>query len=165
MRAVVVASLILGGLYVLHRRPPLVRWPVDGEAADGGPLVTSRFRTSHRPDHQGIDVRARWPVPVYACGSGRVVRADRENNSSAGLNVTIMGTGAQTGIQWKVFHLSRVDVNVSDSVEPDTVIGLSGNTNGAPEGGAFHVHFETLSLAGGHFDPLAVLPPLPEAVA
>lgn len=109
----------------------------------GNPLdmiyVTSAYRTSKRPQHKGLDLRAAVGTPVFASKAGKVVKA--ATGTGYGYVVYI----DHGSIQTRYAHLSEFKVSNGDQVTKGQLIGLSGGTKGAVGAGsseAPHLHFE-----------------------
>lgn len=105
------------------------------------PQITSTFGNRSDPFlgvlamHTGIDFRAETGDPVVATGSGTVEEAGRQGGY--GLMVEIdHGQGVTT----RFGHLSRIAVEVGQTVRPGQVIGYAGST-GRSTGP--HLHYET----------------------
>jgi len=73
--------------------------------------------------HNGVDFRARSPIPVFAANSGVVKMA--ENLFYSG-NAVVIDHG--TGIFTIYAHLSRIDVTAGQHVEKGQRLGLTGAT-------------------------------------
>ena len=133
----------------------LARFPVDN------PIVTQPFKLGQ---HNGIDFRARAPVPLFACGQGVVFGVHPVDDNESGKHCFVRGTGPQAGIVWSYSHMSEIDVEDGQAVSADDVVGLSGNT-GLTSGP--HLHFVTMRDISGQpsFDPVAVLPDVPLVLA
>lgn len=97
-----------------------------------------------RPGHHhgGIDISTKGQyLPIYGTeDNGRVI-AVKSNNGAAGNMLTVEYNRADgSRLQCTYMHLSKIDVNVGDSVGAGTPLGFSGNTGRST--GA-HLHFET----------------------
>jgi len=118
-------------------------WPVHG-------LVTSPFgaRTSPygegREMHPGIDISARYGMPVTAAGSGEVTFAGRDRGYGG---LVIVAHGGQLDTLYA--HLSALYVRAGQRVRCGQAIGAVGATGRAT--GA-HLHYE-VRLAGAPVDP------------
>lgn len=101
--------------------------------------------------HRGVDIAATEGTPIYAADNGVVTMASYGWNYGYG-NVIQIDHG--NGFVTLYGHLSRVDVNVCDTVTAGQVIGAAGNT-----GNSFgaHLHFEVRS-GGVAINPWNVLP-------
>jgi murein DD-endopeptidase MepM/ murein hydrolase activator NlpD len=104
--------------------------------------VTSRF--GYRADpftgksafHSGIDFAGNIGDSVFSTADGVVVKA--ASDLSHGRNIIIQHS---TGLRTRYLHLSKIKVNVGDSVKKGDVIGLVGNT-GRSTGP--HLHYEVI---------------------
>jgi len=88
--------------------------------------------------HSGLDVATPWfsaMPPIYACASGRVVRAGWDPTGYGIMVLVDHGNGYQT----LYGHLSKLKVSVGQFVKQGTIIGNMGNT-GRSTGP--HLHFE-----------------------
>ena len=118
-------------------------WPVRG-------LVTSPFgaRTSPygegRETHPGIDISARYGMPVTVAGSGEVIFAGRDRGYGG---LVIVAHGGQLDTLYA--HLSALYVREGQQVRCGQAIGAVGATGRAT--GA-HLHYE-VRLAGAPVDP------------
>jgi murein DD-endopeptidase MepM/ murein hydrolase activator NlpD len=86
--------------------------------------------------HNGLDIATPWGVmpPIYACGSGTVIRSGWDP-FGLGLHIVIdHGNGYQTVYG----HMSKLNVGVGRDVDKGDVIGIMGST-GRSTGP--HVHF------------------------
>lgn len=112
-------------------------------------LLNGRTVTDY---HYGLDVsRSGWSVPVYASGLG-VVGAIMSKTSCGGNVVVIWHRVDNVEYSTVYMHLRTINVNVSDVVTPNDVIGTMGG-NPATEtwdscSSGQHLHFAT---ATGHY--------------
>lgn len=122
--------------------------------------------------HDGIDLQAYPGTPVYATYTGVVQKAVKENyyknfndenyngtqdRDAAGKRVTIVCNVNGETIATCFFHLSRVDVNVGDTIIAGTQIGLSGRTgNAADPLSPSHLHY-AIRKNGAYIDPYPYL--------
>jgi len=95
--------------------------------------------------HEGLDLFTREPRPVFAGGTGRVVRVG--DNPGWGLNILI-DHGA--GVATRYAHLSSASVQRGDAVADAAPIGVTGKSGNAT---AVHLHYEIL-VDGRPVDPL-----------
>lgn len=87
--------------------------------------------------HNGIDLKAQSPLPVYNAHNGKVIRV--EYSPTYGNVVVIQD---DSGYSTLYAHLSAINVNVNDRLDEKTRIGTSGNTG--PDTTPFHLHFEVI---------------------
>lgn len=116
-------------------------WPVEGRVSS---LPGARWGRAH----QGIDLAAPVGEPVFAARAGTVVFAGERGGY--GLLVELEH---RDGVRSRYAHLSRISVEVGQSLgglETLGLVGQSGNATGP------HLHFEILEL-GGAVDPRTVL--------
>lgn len=107
------------------------------------------FNGAPRAPHAGIDIAAPTGQPVQAPATGTVIQTgDYFFNGQ-----TVMIDHGQ-GMVSMLCHLSRIDVQIGDSLAQGQIIGLVGATGRAT--GA-HLHW-TLSLNDARVDPKLVLP-------
>lgn len=97
--------------------------------------------------HMGLDIGIAIQ-PVLAAHDGIVEYQGSGGEwplmgAAAGTCILLKGEGFRTGYA----HLSRVYVNIGDSVQAGDVIGISGDT-GATTG--FHLHFELMPIPHDH---------------
>ena len=103
-------------------------------------VVTSRYGHRHHPvtrryqRHEGIDFRAAIGTRVYASRAGKVIFAGRNNGYGK-----VIGIEHEGDFTTWYGHLSRIRVEVGQTVSQGKIIGLSGNT-GISTGP--HLHFE-----------------------
>jgi len=119
-----------------------------------GREITSRFGNRRDPFlgrlafHGGIDFRTPTGTPIYATGSGTVIRAGR--NGGYGKMVEI---DHGNGITTRYAHLSAVEVQKGDHLTMGVRIGKSGST-GRSTGP--HLHYE-VRRNGKAVDPMRFL--------
>lgn len=117
-------SLTLGGCAI-------PRWPVEGPMSSAFGV---RWRSLLPEVHRGVDFAVPVGTPIRAMAGGRVRFAGVQ--SGYGNVIWIDHGGAVLTVY---AHLSQIQVNTGQSVSPQQVIGLSGqsgNVTGA------HLHFE-----------------------
>ena len=101
--------------------------------------------------HQGVDIKARTPTPLYSPIDGTVTKAGDGWAGNGGTGVKIEG-GGQTH---KFFHLSNVSVREGQPIKQGDQFGISGGTKGAPGSGNStgpHIHWE-MWVNGKPVDP------------
>lgn len=127
------------------RRPPIKTSPFGQRRMFNG-RVRSR--------HLGLDLRARRGNPIMAAAAGRVALAGRFVYQG---NAVYLDHGL--GLFTAYFHMSRLEVQVGDLVEPGQVLGRSGSTGRST---APHLHWSAYvrgvtvdpeSLVGLSFSP------------
>ncbi len=110
-------------------------WPVYGWVSSPYGFRTSPF-TGNRTFHEGLDIAARYGLPVYSTAKGIVVFAG--DRAGYGKLVTVdHGYGYMT----RYAHNSSLTVKAGDKVDKGTIIakvGSSGRSTGP------HVHYEVL---------------------
>jgi murein DD-endopeptidase MepM/ murein hydrolase activator NlpD len=118
-------------------------WPVRGQ-------ITSRFGARRDPwddepsHHFGIDIQAKYGLPVTATGDGRVIFAGRDAGYG---RLVILDHGAD--IDTFYAHLSAIYVREGQRIrrgEPIGAVGASGRATGT------HLHYE-VRVAGSPVDP------------
>lgn len=87
--------------------------------------------------HYGVDFVAPIGTPVFSRQAGRVVIAHPYADSNAGKWIAVEHSDGST---WEYMHLSRVDVQVGQSVTKGQRIGLSGNTMNPVMSSEAHLH-------------------------
>ena len=116
--------------------------------------ITSEFGPRRDPFlgvmamHTGIDFRGASGDPIRATAAGTVTKAGREGGY--GLMVEIDHGG---GLTTRFAHMSRIRVDVGDSVKVGDVVGLVGST-GRSTGP--HLHYET-RVNGDAVNPMTYL--------
>ncbi len=125
-------------------------WPLVGYGPD---KITSGFGVRNTgiagasTNHMGIDIGAPELTPVYAAGSGNVIRSSY--NSARGNYIEIdHGNGVSTLYQ----HLNTRGCDVGDEILQGQYIGLVGHTG---VGSGAHLHFE-VKVNGICRDPMTI---------
>lgn len=124
--------------------------------------ITSHFRTSHRPNHNGIDI-ASGDVngkPVVAFMDGEVITSTSQGTTFVSSSSN-MGYGYGwyvaidhgNGIETRYAHLLEQGLPVGSEVKAGEVIGRVGSTGGST---GPHLHFEIL-VNGQFVDPMNYL--------
>jgi murein DD-endopeptidase MepM/ murein hydrolase activator NlpD len=108
-----------------------------GVLTAAGVFVTSKFNPARTIDgvtrpHEGTDLRARTPKPLYSIKSGKVTFAGRKKGYGNYVMVE------HDDVISAYAHLSEIKVKVGQSVSQGQLIGLSGKT-GTKDA---HLHFE-----------------------
>lgn len=124
-----------------------------------GSTLTSAFRTSRRPRHNGVDLAQGRGTPIYASQNGTV--SDVQNGCPPFTASDGCGGGYgnrvylehEGGYQTRYAHLSKVDVQVGQTVTQGQKIGEEGNS-GASRG--VHLHFE-IRQSGQPVDPQSLI--------
>lgn len=106
--------------------------------AMGNAFVTSRYGPRKLPgkkrrQHEGIDIRARTPIPVFAVDSGLITYA--RHCCGYGLNIVLR---CDDGSGFRYAHLSKVFVKPGLPVVKGQMLGLTGATGTDDP----HLHFE-----------------------
>lgn len=135
--------------------PPLwsapFRKPIDS-------VITQGFGSTGMRDgkpvsyHEGVDLRAREPLPLYASAPGIVILSELMTVRG---NVIYLYHGA--GVVTGYFHLSERHVNVGDTVAAGQQLGLTGNTGLST---AAHLHWE-MRVNGRWVNPMPWLTRIP----
>lgn len=110
-------------------RPPWYTQPI---------RVTSGYRSSHRPGHNGIDIGVPTCTALHAPAAGTVVSVWRDGVGRGKVNGNGVRIRHENGLYSVCLHMHRVTVSEGQSVGPDQLIGYTGNT-GRSE--APHLHF------------------------
>ncbi len=158
-----------GGFAVANAEGKLPSCAQPGQVSAAGwvaPVVaklTSGFRTSDRPDHDGADLGAPRGAEIHAASAGTVVTSTCNVNVGTcdeDGSVRVKGCGWYVeidhggGLLTRYCHmLTQPEVRVGDKVVAGQVIGevgMSGNADGP------HLHFET-RVAGKLVDPVAFM--------
>lgn len=108
--------------------------------------ITSGFRPSHRPNHNGIDIAKSGVVPIKASASGTVIYSGFHTNSDGspgyGNFVAIRHNINGETYLTKYGHMKYTPrVSVGQTVSQGQVIGEMGNTGKST---GQHLHFEIL---------------------
>lgn len=99
--------------------------PLNSEVTS--PFGNKRIYNGHMKNfHQGLDLRARTPLPIRAPADGKVVLAKDLYFTG---NTVILDHGY--GLYTIYGHMSKLGVKVGDKVSLQTVLGLSGATGRA----------------------------------
>jgi hypothetical protein len=109
-------------------------------------VITSRYRTKSRPNHNGIDIDLVIGDDVLSCWDGEVV--DARYSTGYGYKVDVLH---YNGVKSRYAHLDKILVTNGQQVTKGAVIGKGGNTgNVIREGGGdgSHLHFEILRMSG-----------------
>lgn len=117
-------------------------WPCAGD-------IVSPFGMRWGRMHEGIDLDAGYGSDVVAVAGGTVIAAGW--NGGYGREVEISHGG---GLVTRYAHLSKICINVGDSVDRGDLIGLVGATGNAT---GPHLHFETI-VGGQPRNPENYLP-------
>lgn len=109
------------------------KWPTDTKR------ITSKFRTSARPDHHGVDIAEGGYHPIYAVASGTVTKS----YTSTSYGECIMIKHSINGQIWESVYAHMKagtrTVFVGDKVKQGQQIGIMGNTGHST---GQHLHFE-----------------------
>lgn len=137
-------EVVKGAITMVASRGSTVRlaWP------SGGGVVSS-FGMRWGRMHEGIDLDASYGSDVVSVAGGTVI--DASWYGGYGLQVEISHGG---GLITRYAHLSKIYVDVGDSVDRGETIGLVGSTGNST---GPHLHFETI-VGGEPQDPLNFLP-------
>ena len=112
-----------------------------GVLTAAGAVVTSAFNPARtlngvtRP-HEGTDIRARTPKPLYAIKAGKVIFAGSMKGYG---NYVII---EHDDVRSAYAHLSHMSVKKGDIVKQGQQIGKSGDTTATDERVTPHLHFE-----------------------
>lgn len=136
--------IVQGSITMVASRGSSVRlaWP------SGGSIV-SPFGMRWGRMHEGIDLDASYGSDVVSVAGGNVVSSGWDGGY--GYQVQISHGG---GLVTRYAHLSRIFVDVGDSVDRGESIGLVGSTGNST---GPHLHFETI-VGGEPRDPTNYLP-------
>lgn len=152
-----------GRSWTCEREPENAKcWPLRGLADGRRPEITSRFRSSTRSDHDGVDLMyrytprdpwvkpgdggsvvrdgvRRWWIPpgtiAYACMDGEVTRA---SGITSGHRVWVRHESE--GIHTQYYHLAGLFVAPGDVVRMGDPLGTVGDNPNAFD--ATHLHFQ-----------------------
>jgi murein DD-endopeptidase MepM/ murein hydrolase activator NlpD len=127
-------------------RNPVPRSPLSLTRPMIGP-IGDLFGPRGNRFHAGLDFPAPTGAAVGAARSGRVVYAGWSGNGWGTLVVIAHGNGVRT----RYAHLSRVAVDLGESVATGSTIGFVGATGRAT---GPHLHFE-VTVRGANVDPLS----------
>lgn len=125
------------------KRPVNIKYPINSTFGSTREIVING-KKEITPPHQGIDFLCPESTPIYAVASGKVLRADYqdERDHSVGLGLRVMQEFVFEDVKYIVCygHMSEIIVDERDFVEEGNPIGLSGHT-GHAEGPHLHVQF------------------------
>ncbi|TPE61060.1 M23 family peptidase [Sandaracinobacter neustonicus] len=102
--------------------------------------LTSSYGVRYDPfngraaQHAGLDMAGSMGEPIYAAAAGRVVRAERFGGYGLAVDID-----HGRGILTRYGHLSKIKVNVGDTVAIGEVIGAMGSTGRST---GTHLHYE-----------------------
>jgi murein DD-endopeptidase MepM/ murein hydrolase activator NlpD len=96
--------------------------------------VVSRFGIRHGRMHLGTDIRLNLGDTVYSAFEGKITRASRYYGYG---NLVILDH--THGLETYYGHLSKILVNIGDTLHTGQVVGLGGRTGRAT---GVHLHFE-----------------------
>ncbi|MDR1245875.1 MAG: M23 family metallopeptidase [Clostridiales Family XIII bacterium] len=109
--------------------------PADGRVStEFGTIRYTNGNYANPRSHNGMDIAAPEGSPVRAPNAGRVVMAERLLNTG---NTVVIEHGG--GLKSYYFHMSRLDVNIGETVNKGELIGAIGTT-GYSTGP--HLHYE-----------------------
>lgn len=97
--------------------------------------------------HPGVDMRAKEGDPISAPVDGKIVYA-----APAGTAGNLVELMTADGIKHRFMHLSKIGVQVGQSVKMGDTLGLVGNT-GFSKGA--HLHWEKIASNGKEINPVA----------
>lgn len=116
-----VIALGLGAVVIAAAFGGRMLWPVRG-------VITSRFQTPERPDHNGIDIAAEVGTPVLAPGNGVVASAYYDSQYGGGNTMVLeLDNGRRIGLA----HLSVFLARDGERVMKGEVIAATGETGNA----------------------------------
>jgi murein DD-endopeptidase MepM/ murein hydrolase activator NlpD len=132
-------------------------WPIPNENPQLPTNPRHTFRSSERPNHDGIDILRSRGTQIVAAAAGEVMftRSNCPNNNfNLGCNCGCGGSGNNVRIfheslgnlQTRYLHLTEVHVSVGQWVNAGQVIGTMGSTG---DSSTDHLHFETRIGARG----------------
>lgn len=104
--------------------------------------------------HEGVDLRARTPLSVFAVLNGKVVFAGERNPTGYGRLVVI--AHQDKNISTLYAHLSETKTNTGSSVTAGDIIGLTGEAGSAA--GSPHLHFEVRNGIATSYETFIALP-------
>lgn len=117
--------------------------------------ITSPYGPRKRAFHYGVDIGAARGTPVVAAASGVVVEtlgSCREGRSSCGGRYgNYIVIQHSNGTSSRYAHLTRVGVNVGESVSQGENIGTTGNTGHST---GPHLHFQIEKASGATIRPV-----------
>lgn len=140
-------------------------FPTTGQISPG-----NRFRTSSRPNHNGVDIASQAKPPVYAVADGEVTRVvdhcpsfakPRRDRCGGGYGNHVVIThnvnGQIVSTLYAHFDQGSVRVNKGQFVSQGTVIGNQGNSGSTGGSTGIHLHFEV--HPGGYRGPSSAVNP------
>src|SRR5256714_9575223 len=98
-------------------------WPVFGKLESGVGGRRNPFTGRGHEYHEGQDIDAVWGTPVEAAASGKVTIAGWQRGYG---NVVYVDHGS--GLSTRYGHLSKINVNVGQTVNTGDILGLVGST-------------------------------------
>ena len=120
--------------------------PLDGDFKDGAIHFTQTcpFRDTkyHNSPHNGIDLRAQQPMPIYATeDNGKVISASHDKRSGNKIWVQYTRPDGST-YDVGYLHLSKMDVKKGDTVQAGQIIGMTGNSGINKNGKPYSPHLD-----------------------
>lgn len=114
--------------------------------------ISSGYRTSERPGHNGVDLAAPGDTPIWAPNDGRVIAVGFDNGQGHHVYID-HGMRNNLGRVTTVYmHMIRnPPVSPGQAVKKGQVIGNVGSTGDSTGN---HLHFE-VKLNGSHTDPVS----------
>jgi murein DD-endopeptidase MepM/ murein hydrolase activator NlpD len=121
-----------------------------------GAVVGSGFRTTQRPDHQGVDLIVKRDTEIYAAAAGEVLvsMCQATNNCAGDGGVNVRGCGWYVDILHAGNVITRYchmghqpEVRIGETVAAGQLIGHVGSTG---HSSGPHLHFEVHLNGDGH---------------
>lgn len=111
------------------------------------PNTRNLYKANGMLGHNGIDFKVPIGTPVYHAGpSGRVDEISNDMNRGLGVGIKSDDkyslrphTDICSQVRMRYWHLSKVLVQIGDPIQPNQLIGYSGNTGSSSNP---HLHFE-----------------------
>lgn len=133
-------------------------WPINTHDFWISSLFGQRTHRGVTKPHMGIDMAAVKGTAVKAAAPGKVIRAEKEGDSSGkgyGNVIEILHKG---GFVTRYGHLHDIVVQKGDMVSRGEMIGTVGATgNVRGKGDPSHLHFEIIDKSGQRHNPLKYL--------
>ena len=155
-------ELVLKGLRIPRTegyKTPTFIWPIEGSITVTAGFLEASYQRYFGVPHKAVDVRLAQGSPVLSSAPGIVYHV--QHGGQYGYSYILIGHRGKFATLYG--HMSKIHVEIGDSVDQGQVIGLSGGMPGTIGAGPMttgpHLHFEVIDN-GTHIDPHTVLPPI-----
>jgi len=122
-----------------------------GQLISGFP-VTSGYRSSNRPNHQGIDIGTPEGTYIALAVDVEIVFAGLHGSVGKGYGNVVDAWSPELGLQFRLAHLNKILCKRGEKIPAGTSLGRTGgatNDRGAGSSTGPHLHFEVDNVKGG----------------